>query len=190
MKKYLREFYESMNSSVPLILLLVVVSAVCGFLYELLFYKIDCGEWINRGTTFGPWIPIYAIGGFLMALSTFRLRQNHHPVLIFLMSGIVCGILELIAGWVLLKFFGIRLWDYNKEIWNFGNIGGFICARSVLIFAVFGLLQNYAMIPVLLSAERKFRGRLFCCACIGLFVLFVLDILVSLVVSRASEMAV
>lgn len=190
MKKYIREFYDSMRASIPLILLLVVASAVCGFVYEVLFYRIDQGRWINRGTTFGPWIPIYAIGGLLMAFSTFKLRQNRHPILIFLMSGLVCGVLELIAGWILLRFFNMRLWDYNKEIWNFGNIGGFICARSVLIFAVFGLLQNYAMIPTLLSAEKKFGGKAFNCVCIVLFSLFILDVLVSLFVSRASAMAV
>ena len=81
MKKYIREFYDSMRSSIPLILLLVVASAVCGFVYEVLFYRIDQGRWINRGTTFGPWIPIYAIGGLLMAFSTFKLRQNRHPIL-------------------------------------------------------------------------------------------------------------
>ena len=190
MKKYLRAFYESMNSCVPLILLLVVVSAICGFAYEVIFYRIDLGRWVNRGTTFGPWIPIYAIGGFLMALSTFRLRQNGHPILIFVMSGIVCGLLELVAGWLLLRFFGLRLWDYNTEIWNFGNVGGFICARSVLIFAVFGLLQNYAMIPTLLLIERKFRGKVFNCLCIALFAMFVLDVVASLFVNRVGTMAV
>ena len=190
MKQYVRAFFESMRSSVPLLLLLVVVSAMCGYVYEVLFYRIDLGVWVNRGTTFGPWIPIYAVGGFLMALSTFRLRQGGHPILIFAMSGIVCGFLELLAGWMLLRFFGLRLWDYNVEIWNFGNIGGFICARSVLIFSVFGLLQNYAMIPVLLFLEKKWRGKAFDCVCVALFTLFVLDVAVSLFVGRASTLAV
>ena len=46
---------------------------------------------------------------------------------VFLISLISTGVLEYVTGLVIYEFFnGLRLWDYNTEILNFGNIGGFI----------------------------------------------------------------
>ena len=72
------------------------------------------------------------------------------------MAGLASGVLEFGTGWVLYHFWdGLRLWDYNTEIWNWGNIGGYVCLRSVLFFALAGLLLVYVIFPVLCNlAER------------------------------------
>ena len=46
--------------------LIMILSGFFGFIYEMLFYKIDLGYFVKRGSTFGPWIPIYAFGGLLL----------------------------------------------------------------------------------------------------------------------------
>ena len=43
-------------------MLIFTFSGIFGFIYETLFYKIDLGYFVKRGTTYGPWIPIYAYG--------------------------------------------------------------------------------------------------------------------------------
>ena len=45
---------------IDLLILIMVSSGVCGFIYELFFYKIDTGKFVKRGSSYGPWIPIYA----------------------------------------------------------------------------------------------------------------------------------
>ena len=52
------------------ILLVFSFGGIFGFLYEELFYYIDLGYLVKRGTTFGPWIPIYGVGAVLIVLST------------------------------------------------------------------------------------------------------------------------
>ncbi len=42
---------------------------------------------------------------------------------------VITGLLEYFSGLVIYKLIGARYWDYNTEIWNFGNIGGFVCFR-------------------------------------------------------------
>ena len=50
---------------------------------------------------------------------------------------------------------GVRLWDYNTEILNFGNIGGFICLRSVLFFGLSSLILMYIILPICIKLSQK-----------------------------------
>ena len=50
----------------PLLMLIFAFGGIFGFIYEEIFYRFDLGEWVKRGTTFGPWIPIYGFGCLLI----------------------------------------------------------------------------------------------------------------------------
>ncbi len=154
-----------------------VFAGIFGFIYETFFYRIDLGYFTKRGTTFGPWIPIYGYGGLLITLIVWHFKK--HPAAVFVMSGLVCGLLEFITGYLLYQYAGgLRLWDYNSEIWNWGNIGGYVCARSVLLFAASGLFLIYVCIPLF---KRMYNANrtLFRVLSVVLCALFVLDIIVS-----------
>ena len=79
------------------------------------------------------------------------------------------------TGWVLYNVFHTRLWDYNTEIWNFGNIGGYVCLRSVLFFGVSGLALIYFVIPVLIRLMEKADPAILTIVCRCLAVLFTAD---------------
>ena len=115
---------DYLRSRFPMLMLVFAFGGIFGFVYEEIFYRFDLGEWVKRGTTFGPWIPIYGFGAIIILGMTFKFRKN--PLLVFLFATIASGVLELVTGWVLLKFFGVRLWDYNTEILNWGNINGLL----------------------------------------------------------------
>ena len=134
------------------LILAMIFSAIFGFIYEIIFYKIDLGYFVKRGSTFGPWIPIYFFGGGLIILLTYRLRKK--PILVFLSNCLITGILEYLTGYVLYEFFNTRLWDYNTEIWNFGNINGYICARSVLFFGISSLFLIYVVVPLIIKLVK------------------------------------
>ena len=140
-----------------ILLLIFVFGGVFGFFYEELFYYIDLGRLVKRGSTFGPWIQIYGFGAVFIALTTKALRRK--PWLVFLTSGAVCGLLEYMTGLVFDRCFHIRSWDYNVEIWNWGNINGYVCARSVLFFAASGLFLQYAVRPVLEGYADRVKPR-------------------------------
>ena len=94
------------------------------------------------------------------------------------MSAAVSGILEFLTGWVLFHFFdGLRLWDYNTEIWNWGNIGGYVCLRSVLLFAFAGVFLTYICVPVIRRISCKIPKTLFYLIGFVPGALFIIDIL-------------
>ena len=58
--------YKEMNKKeekIVLIIQIILISAIFGFIYETIFYRIDLGYFVKRGYTIGPWLPIYATGG-------------------------------------------------------------------------------------------------------------------------------
>ncbi len=134
-----------------------VLGGIFGFIYEELFYRIDLGKWVKRGTTFGPWIPIYAFGSVFIWLTTKKHRKK--PLKVFAISMLVSGTLELITGFIIDKVFKKRLWDYRIEIWNWLQFRGYICLRSVLFFGLSGLFLNYAVIPPLERLEQKISNQ-------------------------------
>ena len=66
--KYFFDEEKSVNDLIKLAFLVFVFSGFFGFIYEEIFYRIDLGYFVKRGTTFGPWIPIYGFGSIFISL--------------------------------------------------------------------------------------------------------------------------
>ena len=147
------------KSWIAMLFAILFSSGIFGFLYETVFYIFNNGALTRRGTCFGPWIEIYCFGGLIIFLVCFKLRT--HPWLVFLLSGAVCTVLEYAAGYALYTATGKRSWDYNTEILNFGNVDGFICLRSALVFAAAGLLLIYVVIPIQMKVYRTIGEKKF-----------------------------
>lgn len=181
MKKFLaryrdfvcRDYQFDRSTLIAAITLCFVCGGLFGFVYEVIFYYFDLGEWIKRGTTFGPWIPIYGFGALAIMGGCYKIRKN--PLLVFLVSALASGILELGTGMFCLYVLGIRLWDYNTEILNFGNIGGFICLRSVLFFGISGLILMWIIRPISMFLASKLNKYAFWVICFVPGALFFID---------------
>lgn len=159
-----------------IVFLIVVISGFFGWLYEEIFYFFNNGMdgFYMQGGNFLPWINIYAIGALLILALTRNFREK--PLIIFLLSALISGILELVAGWLVFKIGdGLRYWDYNTEILNFGNLGGFVCLRSVLFFGVSSLFLTYVILPFCKLLAVKMSKRAFLVLSISLFTLVMLD---------------
>lgn len=127
-----------------------LIGCLSGWLYEEVFYWYTEGMLRNRGILYGPWLPIYGVG--VLGIYAMKPLKKYPPVL-FLLSAGITGIVEYVIGWVAIYGFGLRLWDYRGL---FGNIGGIICFRSVVSFAVLGLAFHYLIEP----SARRVMGRL------------------------------
>ena len=91
---------------------------------------------------------------------TYKRRKN--PLKVFLISFFSCGILEYFSGLgMYLLRDGLRCWDYNNEILNFGNIGGFVCLRSATFFALSGLFLIYVIIPFIFYLAKNTNKKAF-----------------------------
>ena len=151
------------------------VFGIVGWVYEMLFYRINDGMFVERGQGLGPWLPIYGFGAVFICLFAMRFRKSAAAV--FLMSALVSGVVEYLTGWVFYTFFdGLRLWDYNTEIWNWGNINGYICLRSILLFAFAGVFLIYAAVPMIGKSKEMLPEKVFRAICLIPAVLFLIDI--------------
>ena len=53
----------------------------------------------------------------------------------------------------------VKCWDYNQEILNFGNINGYVCLRSVLIFGISSLLLMYIIVPLCFYLAKNMNKK-------------------------------
>jgi uncharacterized membrane protein len=100
---------------------------------------------------------------------------KEHPLLVFVMCVVVSGVMEYVTGWVLYNVFHTRLWDYNTEIWNFGNINGYVCLRSVMFFGVSGVMLVYVVIPILIKVMNMVDPGVMTIICRTLAVAMIAD---------------
>ena len=168
---------ELIKDNKDLLFKIFIVGGLFGFIYEEIFYYFDLGKFVKRGITFGPWIPIYAFGAVLIFLSCYKIKDK--PLYIFLIGTIVSAILEFVVGYLLYHIGGIRLWDYSVEILNFGNIGGYVCLRSILFFGISGLILFFIVVPLLELINKKYDNKINYNITYGMLSLFVFDIIVS-----------
>ena len=169
---------------ISILCLVFVIAGVFGWIYEFIFYYFNGGmeKFYWRGGNFLPWINIYAIGAVMIVILSYRFRKN--PFLVFLIAFVSTGILEYFSGLVIYEYFGLRFWDYNTEILNFGNIGGYICLRSVSFFGVSALLLMYLIVPICIYLCNHIDKRKFLIISISIFSIFLFDEMYNLVFSR------
>lgn len=167
MKKKLKDYLENDHSFDKLTMLgifslIIAITGCFGWLYEFIFYFFNGGmkEFYWRGGNFLPWINIYATGSIMLYFLTYRHRK--YPWKVFVISFFACGILEYFSGLgMYIIGDGLRCWDYNSEILNFGNIGGFVCLRSASFFALSSLLLMYVIVPLCFKLAKKMNKKLF-----------------------------
>lgn len=156
--------------------LIIVIAGLFGFIYEFIFYYFNGGmkEFYWRGGNFLPWINIYATGSIMVYFLAYRNRKK--PLKVFLIGLVSCGLLEYFSGLgMYIIGDGWRCWDYNLEILNFGNIGGFVCLRSVLFFGFSSLFLIYVIVPLCFLLAKKMNKKTFLIISITLCSIVLLD---------------
>ncbi|MDR0467909.1 MAG: putative ABC transporter permease [Campylobacteraceae bacterium] len=154
-------------------MLIFFTGAFVGYLYEVIFYCFTDNAFINRGVLYGPWLPIYGVGAIVL-LFLKPLKKN--PLFLFSTMMLITGIIEYIAGYILLNFFDMRLWDYREL---FLNIDGFICLRSLLTFAIGGVILIYLVEPIIEKVVAK-QSKTLNITIIALIFLFIVDTTLSI----------
>lgn len=186
LKKYINSDVKlNTKQKISILALIIVISGVFGWVYEFIFYYFNSGmkEFYMRGGNFLPWINIYAYGALLIIFLTYKRRK--HPLQVFLISMISTGILEFLAGYILYDKLGwVKCWDYNQEILSFGNIGGYVCLRSVLIFGLSGLLLIYIVLPWLIKLSKTKKINLLLIISVILCSIFLIDEIYNLIFTQ------
>lgn len=169
--------------------MIIVIGGVFGFLYEYFFYFFNGGmkEFYYRGGNFLPWINIYATGSVMIYILTYKYRKS--PLKVFLISVISTGLLEYFSGLgIYIIGDGLRYWDYNTEILNFGNIGGFICFRSVMFFGLSALILMYVIVPICYYLAKNLNKKSFLIISISLCLFVLSDEFYNLIITKIFNM--
>lgn len=161
---------------VGVIMLVVVLAGFLGWVWEFVLAEIEGGfqHLYIKGGNLLPWMNIYAYGALIIMLVSHKLKR--YPWAVFLVSAVVCGLLELFAGWIVYTVGnGTRYWDYSHAWFGRGNINGFVCPASAAIFGIGALLLMYLLLPWVVKISLKMSKRAFLTLAITLFTLVMVD---------------
>ncbi len=153
--------------SLRTLVLLFFSFSIIGWLWEVGLHVVQDGTFVNRGTMYGPWLPIYGTGGVLVLVLLKKVRKN--PILTFFLTVLICGVLEYWTSWALEAAKDTKWWDYSGY---FLNLHGRICAEGLFVFGLGGCAIIYIVAPVLAELYDRipvYRQTLLCMMLVAAF---------------------
>lgn len=156
------------------VLALFIIFCFVGWAWEVFLHIIRDGEFVNRGTLHGPWLPIYGAGGALIIVLLSAFRKN--PVAEVVLTVVVCGLVEYLSAKIIEDGSMTRYWNYKGY---FLNLDGRICFEGMLIFAVMGMVAVYLAAPALDNLLSKIPVKIFAPIVSVIMVLFIADAIYS-----------
>ena len=91
---------------------------------------------------YGPWCPLYGLGGLLITSVLSSFESN--ILLVYIVGVIVSSFTEYFVSLVLEVIFDARWWDYSFKKFN---LNGRICLENSLLFGVLAVVVYYLYIP-------------------------------------------
>ena len=141
------------------LMLLFFAYAFLGWCIEVTLKYFQFHRFINRGFLTGPWLPIYGSGAALITIAVNGLAPLESSVgTTFVVSFILCGIVEYMTSFVLEKRFHARWWDYSQKPMN---LHGRVWIGNLILFGLGGVLIVKLFNPLLfrLSGHMSFGLR-------------------------------
>lgn len=133
---------------------------------------------VKRGFLFGPYIPIYGFGMFIMAFFLKGFEDN--LFILFLLSMLSAGILEYLTSYLMEKVYGYRWWDYTYSKFN---INGRVTLELLLMFGLDGILVVKFINPLFTNMINSLPSNVSLIIGIILFSVFIIDLIFSLFIS-------
>lgn len=154
--------------------ILFLMYSFLGWLMEVLWALYLERKLVDRGFLVGPICPIYGSGCILIILLLSRFIDM--PVLLFVMTILLCTVLEYFTSYFMEKIFHARWWDYSKRKFN---LNGRVCLETMIPFGILGTLIVYLVNPFFMDVLLKIPSSVLTGITIFLLVLFVIDFCVS-----------
>ncbi len=163
-----------MVKEVAFYFLLFIFYAFLGWCVETVYCFYKTKKLVNRGFLIGPICPIYGFGclGMIVLLR----KYNEDPLALFVMSILICSILEYFTSYLMEKLFKARWWDYSDKKFN---INGRICLENMCLFGLLGLLVIYGINPLISNFLGIFNYFWLYMLALIVLVLFIIDNIIS-----------
>lgn len=147
--------------------------SVLGWLLEVAYCSLYEKRLVNRGFLIGPYCPLYGCGALIMLL-VYNISQN--TLFVFILSMILCSILEYITSFLMESLFQIRWWDYSKYSFN---INGRVCLRNSIAFGALGVIFVKVLLPWYMNLTRGIDYNTLFTLTVVIFAVTTIDILFS-----------
>lgn len=135
---------------------------------------IQYKKFINRGFLIGPYCPIYGWGA--LAITILLKRYMEDPLVLFVMSTIICSIIEYLTSYFMEKKYHARWWDYSNKKFN---INGRICLETLIPFGILGVAIMYGTNPILFKLYNQIPQLVINILTVILFIGFIVDNIIS-----------
>ena len=164
-------------SLIKLFLIFIIISFL-GYILEVIVCSYNYKKLVNRGFFFGPYCPIYGLGGIIIIWCLNRYYED--PIVVFIMGTVLTSLIEYYTSYVLEKIFHNRWWDYSNRP---DNINGRICIGNSIFFGVGSLVIVYWLYPAILSLFNLFTDKTLIIIGSILLFIFLLDVIASFVIA-------
>lgn len=164
-------------------LFLFCVCSFLGWIIEVVYRGFENHKVVNPGFLTGCCLPLYGVGGcVLYALSGLELNMMPNEFLrvtVILFTALaVMTLIELIGGYIAVKIFRVRLWDYTDEWMNFQ---GLICPKYSLFWGVICAGYYFFLYPLFHAVATQVPDTSWMILAVGVFLgVFFVDLAHSL----------
>lgn len=146
-----------------------------GWVIEVIDLYFIEHKFVNRGFLIGPYCPIY--GKSVLLISYLLKRYLDKPIVLFIMSMLICTIVEYLGSYILEKVFKTRWWDYSHKKFN---INGRVCLENIILFGVGATIVMYGINPSIVNVINNIPNNLLVILSVMIFILYFLDNIISL----------
>lgn len=163
-----------MLHTIEIYFLLFISYAFLGWCMEVTCKLIQYKKFINRGFLIGPYCPIYGWGA--LAITILLKRYMEDPLVLFVMSTLICSIIEYLTSYFMEKKYHARWWDYSNKKFN---INGRICLETLVPFGILGVAIMYGTNPILFKLYNQIPQLVINILTAILFIGFIVDNIIS-----------
>ena len=159
--------------SIEKLFILFFIYSVIGWIIEVFLVSLESKKIVNRGFLIGPYLPIYGFGAALITLASIYIPSMDDSISsCFLISFIICGILEYFASYFMEKRFSIRWWDYSTKPMN---LNGRIWIGNLILFGLGGLIVVKLINPIIYKCFERITAFQFRIAVIIISIILITD---------------
>lgn len=162
-------------------LFIFALFSIVGWILELFYRSFTTKKFVNPGFMSGCVVPLYGFGAIILnfiCMYVSKLNFNYKIILVFIFSMLLLSFLEFICGFIMLKYFHIRLWDYKEYKINYK---GFVCLNFSLLWALLGVFYYIWIHPYINNISLNFINSNAGIYFLGIFSgIFLIDLSVSI----------
>ena len=155
--------------------------SIIGWILELVYRSSITRKLVNPGFMSGCVVPLYGMGAIIINLLCILIINSNFEykvLLVFLCCFMFLSILEFICGFISLKYFHVRLWDYRKRKLNYK---GFVCIEFSIVWGLLGTLYYLIVFPHINPISLSFINSTIGIFSLGIFLgIFLIDLSLSI----------